>query len=144
MKRALLIAGLVLLVAQLPALARDDVVRQQHRPNELLSSWLVGSVVRGANAEKLGTVRTLILDEESGRITGVVVATGSVLGFGGKEVGLRWEQLKIVGEGRELLVDISAADAEDAPVFDFRERRVRLPESPSTEPVSASEIPGGR
>ena len=144
MRRSPVIASLLLLVGQPAALAAEGVVRQEHRPNELLSSWRVGAEVKGANAETLGTVRTLILDEESGRITGVVVASGSVLGFGGKDVGLRWDQLKIEGEGRELRVDISAADADDAPVFGFRERRVRPPESPPTEPSSASELPGGR
>jgi PRC-barrel domain len=80
----------------------------------------MGTEVFGPDGEKVGVVEDLILDEQQ-KITGVVVGVGGFLGIGEKEVGLNWEQAKLVESAdtgaRSIMIGMTKAELEAAPDF---------------------------
>src|SRR5262247_487534 len=73
----------------------EQTIIPEQKETEVLAEDLVGAKVFGPDGEKVGTVEDLILDEQN-KVTGVVVGVGGFLGMGKKEVGLNWEQAKVV------------------------------------------------
>src|SRR5262245_57759973 len=75
----------------------EQTIIPEQKESEVLAEDLVGANVFGPDNEKVGTIEDLILDEQK-KVTGVVVGVGGFLGIGKKEVGLNWEQAKVVDE----------------------------------------------
>jgi sporulation protein YlmC with PRC-barrel domain len=87
---------------------------------ELLAADLMGTDVFGPDGEAVGEVEDLILDDQQ-KITGVVVGVGGFLGIGKKEVGLNWEQAKLVEAAdtgvKTITIGLTKAELEAAPDF---------------------------
>jgi len=98
----------------------EQTIKPEQAETEVLAKDLVGSEVFGPDGKKVGTVEDLILDEQQ-KINGVVVGVGGFLGIGKKEVGLNWEQAKIVeipdSATKKIMINLTKADLEAAPDF---------------------------
>ena len=92
----------------------------------VLAKDLMGANVFGPDGEKVGAVDDLILDEQQ-KITGVVVGVGGFLGIGKKDVGLTWEQAKILESPdtatKKVMISLTKADLEAAPDFKTKAER---------------------
>jgi sporulation protein YlmC with PRC-barrel domain len=91
----------------------------------VLAKDLMGANVFGPDDKKVGTVEDLILDEQQ-KITGVVVGVGGFLGVGKKEVGLNWQQAKVVENPdttAKIVINLTKADLEAAPDFKTKAER---------------------
>lgn len=61
------------------------VVIDRQKMDEALSSDLIGAAVYAANGDRVGDVNDLVIDT-TGRVSGVVIGVGGVLGMGEKNI----------------------------------------------------------
>jgi sporulation protein YlmC with PRC-barrel domain len=78
-----------------PSLALTDSPKflTKQESDDLLASNLIGLSVVDANNESIGTVSDLVTDA-NGKVMAVLIRTGDFLGIGGKDVALRYEDVK--------------------------------------------------
>jgi sporulation protein YlmC with PRC-barrel domain len=104
----------------------EQTIIPEQKETQVLAEDLVGAKVFGPDGEKVGTVEDLILDEQK-KVTGVVVGVGGFLGMGKKEVGLNWEQAKVVDSPdtatKKIMISLTKADLEAAPDFKTKAER---------------------
>lgn len=84
--------------------------------NEVRADTLIGMGVFNADGEKVGEVKDILLDN-SGKVTGVVLSVGGVLGLGAKSVGLNWSEVDVQPEAQVVKVQYSKEQLEAAPDF---------------------------
>jgi sporulation protein YlmC with PRC-barrel domain len=98
----------------------EQTIIPEQAETELLAEDLMGTKVFGADGEEVGAVEDLIFDEQQ-KIAGVVIGVGGFLGIGKKEVGLNWEQAKLVESAdtgtKTIMIGLTKADLEAAPDF---------------------------
>ncbi|MGV1013887.1 MAG: PRC-barrel domain-containing protein [Methyloceanibacter sp.] len=88
--------------------------------DDLLASSLIGESVVNANNESIGTISDLVTDAD-GKVMAVLIRSGSFLGIGGKDVALRFEDVKFSrDENHDLtaMVNISAETLASAPDYE--------------------------
>ncbi len=76
-----------------------------------------GTDVYDTAGEKLGTVDTVMLDKQSGRIAYAVLSFGGFLGIGDKHHPMPWQTLRYDPDRRGYVVDLDRAALEGAPVY---------------------------
>jgi sporulation protein YlmC with PRC-barrel domain len=86
------------------------------------SSAFVGTTVKDLQGEKLGELRELMIDPQSGRIVYGVMATGGVLGMGEKPLAIPWETFKVGLEKDELIVEIDKDKLQAVPNYEMSQR----------------------
>jgi sporulation protein YlmC with PRC-barrel domain len=77
-----------------------------------------GREVRNPQDERLGSVDDLIFDPETGEVSYAVVARGGFFGIGEEYVAVPWEQFAIAPGLNVLVLNIDAAQLEQAPAID--------------------------
>lgn len=82
-------------------------------------SKLIGMDVRDASAKKLGDVKDLVIDTNSGTVHYAVLSLGGVLGIGDKRFAVPLAKVRVDGKGR-LVLDTTKEQLEAAPSFDDR------------------------
>jgi sporulation protein YlmC with PRC-barrel domain len=104
----------------------EETIIPEQAETQLLGEDLMGAKVFGRDGEEIGAVEDLILDEQE-KIAGVVVGVGGFLGIGKKEVGLNWEQAKLVESAdtgtKMITIGLTKADLEAAPDFKTKAER---------------------
>jgi sporulation protein YlmC with PRC-barrel domain len=98
----------------------EQTIKPEQAETEVLAEDLVGSKVFGPDDKQVGTVEDLILDEQQ-KINGVVIGVGGFLGIGKKEVGLNWEQAKLVENAdtgaKTIMIGMTKEELEAAPDY---------------------------
>ncbi|WP_018948843.1 PRC-barrel domain-containing protein [Thioalkalivibrio sp. ALMg11] len=86
------------------------------------ASDIMGTDVKTAGDENLGSVDDLIIDE-NGQVVAIVVGVGGFLGIGEKDVAIGWGHVTTSGtaDDRELRVDVTREELRDAPEFERRD-----------------------
>lgn len=91
--------------------------------NEILAKDLMGSPVMTPDGKKIGVVKDLIIGPQ-GRVSGLVIASGTFLGLGGKSVGVSTSKVSIEtgpksgkGDDTLVLVRLTQSDIQAAPEF---------------------------
>jgi sporulation protein YlmC with PRC-barrel domain len=99
-------------------LARAEPVTKM---NDLMRiDVLVGSEIRNPKDEQLDEIADIVLNPEKRGILYVLVSRGGFVGFGGKQVAVRWSDLRAT-EGHELYVlDVAPKAMDEAPAVDRR------------------------
>lgn len=104
---------------------RQDQSRMQSRDqlesvpaNGTQASNLIGSNVKTAGDEDIGSVSDLIIDE-NGQIVAIVVGVGGFLGMGEKDVAIGWDRVSQSGnfDEQELQVNVTRQYLRDALEF---------------------------
>ena len=70
------------------------------------SKALVGAPVNNLQGEKLGNLQELMIDPQTGRVVYATLASGTVLGMGGKPIDVPWEALKVDLGKDGLIVEV--------------------------------------
>jgi len=125
MRNGALLAALACAVAS-PVLAQD-AIRQNQQAEELRADWIVGTTVTTPAGETIGTIDDILLDEEEGVVTAAIVSVGGFLGFGAKQIAVKWDDLQQQYDASEVVLDLSREDAEAAPEFNFRDQELPPP-----------------
>jgi len=91
--------------------------------NETLisSDRVIGSAVYGMDGHKIGTLESVMLKRQSGRIAYAVLGFGGFLGIGTDHYPVPWEMLQYDERLGGYATDLSKRDIEHAPRFSERE-----------------------
>jgi sporulation protein YlmC with PRC-barrel domain len=104
----------------------EETIIPEQAETQLLAADLMGASVFGPDGMEVGAVEDLILDKQL-KVAGVVVGVGGFLGIGKKEVGLDWEQAKLVESAdtgtKTITIGLTKADLEAAPDFKTKGER---------------------
>jgi len=84
----------------------------------LSASSLCGDDVYNLAGEKLGSIKEIMLDIQSGKVTYAVLSFGGFLGIGEKLFAIPWNVLKVDTESRHILFDVTEDRLKTAPGFD--------------------------
>jgi sporulation protein YlmC with PRC-barrel domain len=97
------------------------IERQEH--DQFMADRLIGSRVHNLQDEEIGAVSDLLIDRD-GRLAGVVVGGGGVLGVGQRDVALRWDAIEMAtaddGEP-QVRVDVERDVLERSPEVEYRD-----------------------
>lgn len=86
----------------------------------LRSDNLVGSEVRDASGEELGSVDSLMI-APSGKVESAILSLGGVFGLGDRKVKVPWDSLQVkrqAGDPNEIMVTASRQSLENAPAYE--------------------------
>ena len=103
------------------AASKDGVVPAE-RPEHLRATRLIGLPVVNPAGEALGEVSDVLFDH-AGRVRGIVLASGGLLGIGAKPVGIAWSQVLHAADSDVLTVDLTAEQVAAAPQFKTKEEQ---------------------
>ncbi|MDB5662803.1 MAG: photosystem reaction center protein [Sphingomonas bacterium] len=97
----------------------DAISDNEHR---LISSARIeGTPVFDKRAEKVGTVRSVMIDKRSGQVAYAVLSFGGVLGFGSRVYPLPWSMLTYDPEEHGYSLEIGRDDIDAAPYMTLDE-----------------------
>jgi len=88
------------------------------QPKVLSAHTLMGDPVRNPEGERMGDLKELMIDLDSGRIAYAVVSFGGFLGLGDKLFAMPWNVLRVDTENRQIVLDVPKETLENAPGFD--------------------------
>lgn len=96
-----------------------EVINTTRRGSRLLSaSTLSSDDVYNPKGEKLGSIKELMMDIESGRVCYAVLSFGGFLSLGEKLFAVPWSALKVDTENKRLIMDTDEERLKNAPGFD--------------------------
>ncbi|MGE3332812.1 MAG: PRC-barrel domain-containing protein [Rhodospirillaceae bacterium] len=81
---------------------------------EMNIARLIGTDVKDPAGQTIGEVENVLLDS-TGRVESVIVTVGGFMGLGGRDVELRWADLKSIDAGNEVKVDMTAMQLRQRP-----------------------------
>jgi sporulation protein YlmC with PRC-barrel domain len=110
-----------------PPVDVPETVMQSQEVKDLLGSWIIGATARSPEGEDIGPIRDLLIDKDTGTITGAVLGVGGFLGIGAKAIAVDWAELQIDYDGNEVTIALTREQAEAAPEFQFREQEAPPP-----------------
>jgi len=87
-------------------------------PQVLSASTLSGDKVVNPEGEKLGEVKDLVIDLDTGRVAYAVLSFGGFLGMGDKLFAVPWEALRLSTEEHQFYLDVDKERLKEAPGFD--------------------------
>lgn len=82
------------------------------------ATTLIGDTVRNQEGDKLGSVKEIMLDMETGRTAYAVLDMGGFLGIGNKLFAVPWNLIDVDTDEHEIVVDVPKERLENAPGFD--------------------------
>jgi sporulation protein YlmC with PRC-barrel domain len=88
------------------------------KSGQLQASQLIGSSVYDVNNESVAKVKDVLLDRD-GKVNTVVLDVGSILGVGGKYVGVALNDIKMSND--RLTIDRSKQDLQSAAAFPYEQ-----------------------
>lgn len=87
-------------------------------PIVLSARTLASDDVYNLKGEKLGSIKEIMLDIKTGRVSYAVLSFGGFLSLGEKLFAVPWGALKVDTEKRRILFDVDEARLKTAPGFD--------------------------
>lgn len=82
------------------------------------ASKIIGTTVKNANGDKLGDIKELVVNPESGQVVYAVVSYGGVLGLGDKLFAVPWKALLWTQDKEHYILNIDKTTLKNAPGFD--------------------------
>lgn len=102
--------------------APSETIVQQQAGNELRVDWITGTQVRSHQDENIGSIAELIIDQETNTITAAILSVGGFLGIGAKQIAVRFDELEVDFDAREIHLNLTREEADAAPEYVFRDR----------------------
>jgi sporulation protein YlmC with PRC-barrel domain len=105
------------------------------QPDQIRASKMLGGTVYDAQNRSIGSVKDLVLDK-SGRVDGVVIDVGSVLGMGGKYVEVKMGDIKT--DNNRLTLDRTKEQLQQMATYRLEDRNTGA--GTSTSPVTGGHL----
>ena len=86
---------------------------RQHR-----ASKIIGTDVHDMQGKKIGAVRDIVVDPQTGNINYAVVSFGGVMGVGGKYFAVPWKSLQATADAKNYALNVDREALKAAPGFD--------------------------
>jgi sporulation protein YlmC with PRC-barrel domain len=83
---------------------------------DMRADKLIGTSVYNAEGQEVGSVEDIVFDQD-GKIVGVVLKVGGMLGIGGKSVGIKWNEVQVSPTEEVMTISYSQDQLEVAPDF---------------------------
>jgi sporulation protein YlmC with PRC-barrel domain len=84
----------------------------------LSATTLIGDTVRSTDGDKLGSMKEIMIDMETGRTSYAVLDMGGFLGIGNKLFAMPWALVEVDTDNHEIIIDVPKERLMDAPGFD--------------------------
>ena len=102
---------------------KKEAVERGHEANESMqqisrATKIIGTSVKDPKGEKLGDIKELVLNPESGQVAYAVVSFGGVFGVGNKLFAVPWKALHWTRVKEYYTLDLDKATLKKAPGFD--------------------------
>ncbi len=123
-----------------PAAPPSDAVVMEQGADELRGDWVMGTGVVSPQDETIGRIQDVIITPD-GQITSAILSVGGFLGIGGKNIAVDWNELQIGQDGREITLNLTREQAEQAPEYVFRDQA--QPEQPAGDMAPDGDGPVG-
>jgi len=115
----------------------DVQILTEESDDQILLDEIVGMDVVDATGNKIGTVDNVVLDK-SGRLSGLVLSAGEILGLGGKTVAISWQDVAAVENADAITVNLTEEQLAAAP--EFRTKEEQLEEEMRNTPPTPDQI----
>jgi len=97
-----------------------DAIIAAEGATDMRADKLIGTSVYNTEGEKVGDVQDIVFDKD-GKIVGVVLKVGGLLGIGGKSVGIKWDEVKVSPADELMTISYKKEQLEVAPDFKTQE-----------------------
>lgn len=91
---------------------------ERHSSQVISASTLGGDDIYNPKGEKLGSIKELMLDINSGKVCYAVLSFGGFLSLGEKLFAVPWSALTVDTKNKRLVMDTDEERLENAPGFD--------------------------
>jgi len=102
---------------------------------EMAGSAIIGAKVRDASGETIGKIDELYVDD-SGAIKVVVVTVGGMMGVGGRDVAVKWSDIKFQRDGKSVQLTTNLSKDALKTMPDYTDQR-RQPETAAAPPAKS-------
>jgi sporulation protein YlmC with PRC-barrel domain len=93
-----------------------DAIIPAENATDMRADKLIGTTVYNSDGQKVGSVNDIVFDKD-GKIIGVVLKVGGLLGIGGKSVGIKWQEVQVAPQEGTLKVNYTEDQLKVAPDF---------------------------
>jgi sporulation protein YlmC with PRC-barrel domain len=90
------------------------------KPDQMRASKVIGGTVYDRQNQKLGDVKDIVLDKD-GKVAAVVVGVGGTLGVGGKDVAVKFSDIKT--DNNRLTLDKSKEQLQQAANYQLEDKQ---------------------
>jgi len=102
---------------------REESAERVQAANESMqqvsrASKIIGTTVKNSKGDKLGKIKELVLNPESGQVVYAVVSFGGLMGVGDKLFALPWKALHWTRDKEYYVFDVDKSTLKKAPGFD--------------------------
>ena len=94
----------------------SDAIISAENATDMRADKLIGTSVYNTEGEKVGAVEDIVFDKD-GKIVGVVLKVGGLLGIGGKSVGIKWDEVQVSPTEELVTIGYRKEQLEVAPDF---------------------------
>jgi sporulation protein YlmC with PRC-barrel domain len=94
----------------------SDAIISAENATDMRADKLIGTTVYNSDGQKVGSVNDIVFDKD-GKIVGVVLKVGGLLGIGGKSVGIKWQEVQVAPQEGTLKVNYTEDQLKVAPDF---------------------------
>jgi sporulation protein YlmC with PRC-barrel domain len=94
----------------------SDAIISAENATDMRADKLIGTSVYNAEGQEVGSVQDIVFDKD-GKIVGVVLKVGGLLGIGGKSVGIKWQEVQVAPQEGTLKVNYTEDQLKVAPDF---------------------------
>src|SRR5262245_2442155 len=98
----------------------SDAIISAEQATDMRADKLIGTSVYNAEGQEVGSVQDIVFDKD-GKIVGVVLKVGGLLGIGGKSVGIKWDEVQVMPQEGTVKVNYSKDQLKVAPDFKTQE-----------------------
>jgi sporulation protein YlmC with PRC-barrel domain len=113
----------------------SDAIISAENATDMRADKLIGTSVYNAEGQEVGSVQDIVFDKD-GKIVGVVLKVGGLLGIGGKSVGIKWDEVQVMPQEGTVKVNYSEDQLKVAPAFKTQDAIAA--EQPATPMAPAS------
>jgi len=97
-----------------------DAMMPTQGATDMRADKLIGTSVYNTEGQSVGSVQDIVFDKD-GKIVGVVLKVGGILGIGGKSVGIKWTEVQVMPQEDTVKVNYSEDQLKVAPDFKTQE-----------------------
>jgi sporulation protein YlmC with PRC-barrel domain len=112
-----------------------DAIISAENATDMRADKLIGTSVYNAEGQEVGSVQDIVFDQD-GKIVGVVLKVGGLLGIGGKSVGIKWDEVQVMPQEGTVRVNYSEDQLKVAPAFKTQDaiaaEQPPMPAAPAT------------
>src|SRR6266850_3875747 len=97
-----------------------DAMMPTQGATDMRADKLIGTSVYNTEGQSVGSVQDIVFDKD-GKIVGVVLKVGGILGIGGKSVGIKWTEVEVMPQQDTVKVNYTEDQLKVAPDFKTQE-----------------------